>query len=273
VAAVHSKLSVNVRDVPSLFEYTRQAIRFRDLDAVNQMININEMIHTGTEKVDYPFALEKEILKTVRVGSREEAKTYMAEFMLELQQKVGKEALLLQGALQLLGNILNSILQSGHNPSKIYDGINLYEELLQLHEPKEMLIWFDTKVFMPYMTAWMESQDIRLKQIVENVIISLEQTYMKEISVESCAEMHGMHSSTLSKIFKKVTGVTFLDFLTDLRLTKAKELLANTNLRISDIAERVGYQITYFNRVFKKYENMTPGQYRDNMEKKDIEAQ
>ncbi|RAU91640.1 hypothetical protein DQG13_28950 [Paenibacillus sp. YN15] len=47
------------------------------------------------------------------------------------------------------------------------------------------------------------------------------------------------------------------------RLEKAKELLAGTDMRINAIAELVGYQPTYFNRIFKKLEGITPGAYRE----------
>lgn len=263
VAVVHSRVSDHLEDIPQLFDDTRQAMRFRELQAVNQIIHAEEVLPAGDERIDYPFELEKDILKAIRMGFHEEALAYIGMFLQELQHKSGKEILLLQGALQLLGNIQNSILQSGYNPSRIYSGINLYEQLLELRESEEMLRWFDVKVLKPYITELTETQDIKLKQIVESVIVSLEQIYMKDISLEFCADMHDMNSFTLSRAFKKVIGVNFIDYLTDLRLKKSKELLENTNLKISDIAEKVGYQVTYFNRIFKKYENMTPGQFRE----------
>ncbi|MNV94816.1 HTH-type transcriptional regulator YesS [compost metagenome] len=57
--------------------------------------------------------------------------------------------------------------------------------------------------------------------------------------------------------------MNYIDYLIQLRIDKAKELLTGTNLKIHDIAEQVGYQPSYFIRLFKKMEDMTPGQYRE----------
>ncbi|MDF2961843.1 MAG: transcriptional regulator, partial [Paenibacillus sp.] len=243
VTAVHSKKSGSLKELPNLFEDTRQAMRFRELQCINQIIDAEEIFPTGHETIDYPFVHEKEVLQAVRMCLHEEAIFHLDAFLQELQLRAGKEALLLQGALQLLGNIQNSILQSGYNPRKIYEGVNLFEELLQLREHKEMLRWFDAKVLMPYIKELTETHDIRMKQIVEKVILSLEEIYMNDISLEYCAELHDVNPFTLSKAFKKITGVNFINYLTDLRLAKSKELLVKTNVKISDIAEKVGYQV------------------------------
>jgi YesN/AraC family two-component response regulator len=76
-----------------------------------------------------------------------------------------------------------------------------------------------------------------------------------------------MNPVTLSKTFKQVTGKNFIDYLTELRMGKAKELLADTELKINDVAVQVGYQHSYFNRIFKKQEGITPSQYREMAQK------
>jgi len=48
-------------------------------------------------------------------------------------------------------------------------------------------------------------------------------------------------------------------------MDKAKKLLVESDLKVNEIAEQIGYQPSYFIRLFRKYENMTPGQYRDRM--------
>jgi AraC-like DNA-binding protein len=64
-------------------------------------------------------------------------------------------------------------------------------------------------------------------------------------------------------MFKKVTGINFTDFLTRMRLERAKNLLLNPNMRISEIAFEVGFQsLTHFNRVFKRILGQSPTDYR-----------
>ena len=70
------------------------------------------------------------------------------------------------------------------------------------------------------------------------------------------------------KLFRKVTGTTFTEFVSRTRLEKAKNLLLNPNLRISEIAYEVGFQsLTHFNRVFKKVVGESPTEYRGHLPK------
>jgi AraC-like DNA-binding protein len=65
------------------------------------------------------------------------------------------------------------------------------------------------------------------------------------------------------KMFKKATGLNFTDYVSRVRIEKAKNLLLNRNLRVSEIAYEVGFQsLTHFNRVFKKVLGVPPTQYR-----------
>jgi AraC-like DNA-binding protein len=65
------------------------------------------------------------------------------------------------------------------------------------------------------------------------------------------------------KLFRKVTGTTFTEFVSRTRVEKAKNLLLNPNLRISEIAYEIGFQsLTHFNRVFKKVAGESPTEYR-----------
>jgi AraC-like DNA-binding protein/ligand-binding sensor protein len=75
-----------------------------------------------------------------------------------------------------------------------------------------------------------------------------------------------MHVSTFyfCKMFKKATGLTFTDYLSRVRVEKAKSLLLNPHLRISEIAYDVGFQsLTHFNRMFRKIVGESPTHYRD----------
>ena len=65
------------------------------------------------------------------------------------------------------------------------------------------------------------------------------------------------------KLFRKVTGMTFTEYVSRTRVEKAKNLLLNPNLRVSEITFVVGFQsLTHFNRVFRKLAGQSPTQYR-----------
>ena len=79
-----------------------------------------------------------------------------------------------------------------------------------------------------------------------------------------------MHVSTFyfCKMFKKSTGLTFTDYLGRVRVEKAKNLLLNPHLRVSEIAYTVGFQsLTHFNRVFRKLTGESPTDFREKLKK------
>lgn len=100
-------------------------------------------------------------------------------------------------------------------------------------------------------------------------------TRAKEYILEHQAEdlslgqvARAVNSSTFyfCKMFKKVTGINFTDYLSRVRIEKSKNLLLNPNLRISEIAFEVGFQsLTHFNRVFKRILGQSPTQYRSQL--------
>lgn len=91
----------------------------------------------------------------------------------------------------------------------------------------------------------------------------IEEHHAEDISLGEVAK--SVHTSLyyFCKIFKKHTGIHFTEYVSRVRVEKAKNLLLNPNLRISEIAYEVGFQsLTHFNRVFKKIVRQSPTEYR-----------
>ena len=85
------------------------------------------------------------------------------------------------------------------------------------------------------------------------------------LTMITLAEYLKISSVILSVEFKNEIGISPSQYLANLRVEKAKELLSNSNMLIKDISNAVGYEDDYvFRRWFKKYTGMTPGQYREN---------
>ena len=90
-----------------------------------------------------------------------------------------------------------------------------------------------------------------------------EKNYAEPISITMASDMLHVSPSYFSTLFKRETGENFTAYVTNLRLSKAKELLLSTKRNVSDIAIDVGYSdYYYFTKVFRKYFGTTPTQYR-----------
>mgnify|MGYP003020696581 FL=1 len=104
---------------------------------------------------------------------------------------------------------------------------------------------------------------------VEQVASYIDRHYMEEFSLGDMAEMVWLNTSYLSSSFKKVTGVTFSDYIMKKRMEKASELIRNTGLGIGEIAGMVGYEnVKYFSRIFSRTMHMSPSQYREMQKEK-----
>ncbi|WP_299091977.1 response regulator [uncultured Metabacillus sp.] len=115
-----------------------------------------------------------------------------------------------------------------------------------------------------------------IRQFCEKIILQKEENdsimmaktyihthYKESLSLEDVAEYVKLTPTYFTKVFKEQTKRTFIDYVTDYRIEKAKELLLHTKLSLKEIAFEVGYKDpNYFSRVFKKWTNCSPKQYR-----------
>ncbi|MEC0093828.1 AraC family transcriptional regulator [Paenibacillus macquariensis] len=101
------------------------------------------------------------------------------------------------------------------------------------------------------------------KQMVKGILSYMMEHHHEPLSVEKlCVQFH-VSRSFLFRIFKANTGVTMNEFLVSIRMTKAKELLQATDLAITAVAGRVGFQdVSHFCHTFKRLSGMTPSCYR-----------
>ena len=104
----------------------------------------------------------------------------------------------------------------------------------------------------------------RYSDIIEIAKDQIRKTYMSdEISLNTIAAEVGMSPSYFSSIFSKEMGKTFVEYLTEIRMDKAKELLMCSSMKTSEIGYEVGYKDPhYFSYIFKKTQNCTPKEFR-----------
>lgn len=254
-----------IQSIPHLFQEVKEASIYRDFSDRNQIIHLDQLDRSGQDSgMNYSFVLERELIQHLRLAQQEEAERALSEFLMELSAGGQKETLVQQGLLQLLGRMLNTMLQCGVNPHSLFKGVNMFDRLSQIREPDEMLQWMTTQVMAPFMRELSEQMNDHLREAVDKAVQFVREHYTSpDMSLDMCAEYAGTSHYALSKAFKQYVGKNFIDYLTELRMEKAKDLIASTGLKIYDIAEKVGYQNGYFNRIFKKIEGMTPKQYRD----------
>lgn len=103
-----------------------------------------------------------------------------------------------------------------------------------------------------------------INQILQSAIDYIYENYNMSITLNELAEHSYVSTYYLSRMFKKELGKNFVEYLNEIRIAKAKELLKGNKYKTYEVAELVGIQDPhYFSKIFKKYMNMTPTEYKD----------
>lgn len=99
--------------------------------------------------------------------------------------------------------------------------------------------------------------------LVRDALLYLDEHFHEPITMKQVADMLHLNPSYFSVLFKEQTEMTFSEYISRLRMLRAKELLLHSALSIGEIADRVGYQSDkYFIKVFKSFEGISPSKYR-----------
>ena len=94
-------------------------------------------------------------------------------------------------------------------------------------------------------------------------IAYIEEHFSEDISLEEVAGVQNLNPSYFCRLFKKASGSGFVDYLNFVRICKSEKLLAKSEKSILEIAYDVGFSsVSYYNRIFKRYKNCTPTEYR-----------
>lgn len=106
-------------------------------------------------------------------------------------------------------------------------------------------------------------ENIKMNAVADNIRDFIAQHYKEDISLQDVAGSMNYSDAYFCKIFKQCFNKSFLVYLTEYRVEKAKVLLADMSINIKDVSAEVGYRDSnYFARVFKRSEGITPTEYR-----------
>jgi two-component system response regulator YesN len=109
-------------------------------------------------------------------------------------------------------------------------------------------------------------QQQRSKGIIERIKKVIHERCSDNITIQSLSEEFYLTPNYISMLFKKENGESFKEYLTRIRMEKAKLLMKDTSLKLYEIAVSAGYtDPDYFTKVFKKYTGATPAEYREKL--------
>lgn len=118
-----------------------------------------------------------------------------------------------------------------------------------------------------------DEEGMDVSAIVKRIRRRIKENYGDDLSLAWVADEYGINPSYFSKKFKDETGVNFIDYLTEVRITQAKELLRHTGLPVGAVSLQVGFKdAKYFSRVFASMTGEKPSEYREKAKREEDSA-
>lgn len=141
---------------------------------------------------------------------------------------------------------------------------NYLSDVLNMNELPALRLWFIGKMTEACQRA-QSGQSERSDNAISRARKFIEENYMRtDISLDEVSQEVDISPYYFSKLFKEETGQNFIDYLTAIRIDRAKELLICTNYSMKEIGAEIGYSDpNYFSRTFKKNVGVTPTEYKE----------
>ncbi|MGI2295717.1 helix-turn-helix domain-containing protein [Paenibacillus sp. GXUN7292] len=215
----------------------------------------------------YPLKAEQQLIAVVREGQLVKAKAFVGEI---IQKNVTMEPFSFHTAKCLMFDLMATLqkvigeIRIVGKPQDVPDGIRAIERLMQCQTVKEMQgqLYEMLELLCSYIN---NNREYSSNPLIDKVMKYVNDYYHDEnLNISMIGEAFSMTPSYISKLFKEHTGEVLLDYINKTRLAQAKLLLTGEKYTVSEISLKVGYNdVNTFHRIFKKFEGITPGGYRE----------
>ncbi|HBM81163.1 MAG: response regulator [Clostridiales bacterium] len=275
-----------------LFEYLELSITIGVGETVHKLENIVKSYMIAYENVKRRLFLGKNRIITMDSLETLEDSEYKFDFtkiqlLVNILKSADKEKVIKSiddifnemskyknGDINYCTNIcLQLVLTASRQVTEL--NLNINDERFDEDEIWKKLLTFETllerKMFIKdYFVAVCgciaEKRNKKSKNIIRRIKQVIDNRYRENITIKDIAKEVYLSTTYLCMIFKQETGETVNDYLTSVRIKKAKELLMDPKYRQCDICYEIGYtEPGYFSRIFKKYTGLSPTEYRETM--------
>ncbi|MDG0789914.1 response regulator [Cohnella ginsengisoli] len=247
----------------------REALGWRKLGESGKVRLAGDSEAASQAAPSYPHEAEKAFLLSLQMGSVETAGELFRQLFARIAtagttvEGMQRNAVILvhsiEKQLQLSGCSLESV--SGRTP------LAYSETIRQRNDPASASELFEREIIPAILSNGSQAGGKQGERLVREIVKLVEVHFEQPLSLQQIAETRFVNADYLSRLFKKTTGHTFVDYLTDYRIHKAIELMKIPAYKNYEIAKMVGYEdYRYFSQIFKKKTGKTIGEYRGQAE-------
>jgi AraC-like DNA-binding protein len=260
-----SSVHQTVSGIPSAYREAVEAMEYRMLLGTGTTIDYERIREKNVSYV-YPLEMEHKLINYVKSGSYEMAKAILDEvFETNLRMNAISVDMARCLVFDMISTMMKASMEAASGQAELYeDNQRAIHAILQektVDQIREQMAVFLQRV-CDYVNSRKKSRNVRLK---EELLAYIEENYRDpNLAVVNMSDQFEIHPSYLSRFFKEQTGDTVSDYINRFRMNQAKRLLLEEQASIKNVSEEVGiYSISTFIRLFKKYEGITPGAYRE----------
>lgn len=261
-----------LRDIRGAYELAGRRFAQRYLQEESMVLcgSADESGRTAAKQPDYlkldvSRMSNRYVLNYLRGGSAAEAEEFVKDFFGGLGKEAGSSYLLRQYVLMGTAFCIISFLESlGYSREEINGRIGNLQELFGRVGTIEETADSMKKCLLEAIRMRNQNADRRYTLLIDQAKNYILDNYAQEsISLQTAAASVNLSPSHFSTVFRQETGETFIEFLTGVRMEKAKELLICTSMKTADVGSEVGYRDPhYFSYLFKKTTGISPKDYR-----------
>lgn len=214
----------------------------------------------------YSLDREYELKAKVRNGEKQAAQQVLDNLLVDIIEKhFGHIDTVKTRIVELLVIVSRAAVDGGADLDDILRlNARFYQELLEKKDPDEICLW--TKDMLEiFVSRVEESKNQRNLQAIQKAAEYIRLNYRHKLTIDDIAQAVYLSPCYLSRIFKQSLGCTLMEYLTRIRVEKAKKMLRNPKYNVMQVAEESGFEDPgYFTRVFKKIEGVTPSRFKQN---------
>lgn len=210
-----------------------------------------------------------QLLMNMRTADEKEVHKLLKQIFMKMHGENIHHEIIFVVCIEMVAVCLELILEAGLSFKDILPDnreLNIIEEIQSKKSIDEMESWIEG-IFMCTLEIIKRNKSSKASRLIEEVKKYIEGNYQNdELSIDEIAKNLYVNYAHLCFIFKKHAGITINEYLTQLRIKKAKELIDAGNTLILDVADRVGYaDANYFGKCFKKHYGLAPSRYISNI--------
>lgn len=257
----------DIRDISVSYDITHDSIiASKLLLGGNRTVHVNDMVVFNESTAWYPYKEERKLKEKIAFGEYDNISSAANDFTDALSARTDVPLSLLRNKLlEFVIVVTRAADEGGANPEELaFIEASMYRQILDSKSRSECIKAVSTCIHSmgELFTASYASESVSL---VKKAVAFLSENYDKDISLQEIANTISLSPHYFSRLFKSITGLNFVDYLTEIRIAQAKQLLRQTSMMISEVSEKVGYRdASYFSRVFVKTVGTSPREYRGN---------